>query len=213
MYICTFHRYLWESPKSMHWKRSWGRRCWLELLSSNAGLEPSSCVADSSTSEDVQLSYRYKISQIHVHVDKYMYAHTVHVWNTDLRLRINTWFHSIKSCMYTCTLLMHDLIIHEMLRKARQHNTTEKQSNTTQLTWGSYFFERLRWHKHTIVCLLGVALTIWATVAAQLAGLESHIQYKATKSPQTKHHKPDKHVYVLGLHCHSWHVNWILGVF
>ena len=33
---------------------------------------------------------------------------------------------------------VHDLIIHEMLRKkAKQHNTTERQSNTTQLTQGS----------------------------------------------------------------------------
>ena len=29
---------------------------------------------------------------------------------------------------------------------------------------------------------------------AQLAGLESHIQYKATKAPQPKHHKQDKQV-------------------
>ena len=31
------------------------------------------------------------------------------------------------------------LIIHEMLRKTRQGNTTERQSNTTQLAQGSNF--------------------------------------------------------------------------
>ena len=82
-----------------------------------------------------------------------------------------------------------DLIIHEMLReKERQGNTTtERQSNTTQLAQGSYFSKKkLPWvgFEPTTVRLLGVALTNWATEAAQLAGLESHIQYKATKAPQ-----------------------------
>ena len=39
-------------------------------------------------------------------------------------------------------MCVHDLIIREMLRKkARQHNTTERQSNTMQLAQGSYFFK------------------------------------------------------------------------
>ena len=88
--------------------------------------------------------------------------------------------------MYT-TLIMqrHDLIIHmrRLERKARQHNTTERQSNTTQLAQGSYYSKKkLGWDSNTTtICLLGVALTNWATEAAQLAGFES------------KHHKPDKH--------------------
>ena len=70
----------------------------------------------------------------------------------------------------------HDLIIHEMLK-----------SNTTQLAQGSYSSKKKLprvGFEPTTVRLLGVALTNRATEAAQLAGLESHIQYKATNAPQ-----------------------------
>ena len=80
-------------------------------------------------------------------------------------------------------------------RKARQHNTTERQSNTTQLAQGS-IFQRKKLPRvglePTTVRLLGNALTNFATEATQLAGLKSHIQYKTTKAPQPKHHKPDE---------------------
>ena len=45
--------------------------------------------------------------------------------------------------MLSCFLISLILIIHEMLRKkARQHNTAERQSNTTQLAQGSYFSKK-----------------------------------------------------------------------
>ena len=61
---------------------------------------------------------------------------------------------------------VHDLIIHEMLRKkerkTRQHHTTERQSNTTQLAQDSYFSKKKLprvGFEPTTVSLLGVALT------------------------------------------------------
>ena len=58
----------------------------------------------------------------------------------------------------------------------QQSNTTERQSNTTQLIQGGYFSKKK------------------LPQAAQLAGPKSHIQCKATKAPQSKHHKLDKQV-------------------
>ena len=72
----------------------------------------------------------------------------------------------------------------------------ERQGNTTQLTQGGYFQRKKLpqvGFESTTIRLLGVALTNWATEAAQLAGLESHIQYQATKALQPKHHKPETH--------------------
>ena len=61
------------------------------------------------------------------------------------------------------TKYIHDLIIHEMLReKERQGNTTERQSNTTQLAQGSYFSKKKLPRvglEPTTIRLLGVALT------------------------------------------------------
>ena len=52
-------------------------------------------------------------------------------------------YHKILLNVNHYPLHVHDLIIHEMLRKkARQHNTTERQSNTTQLTHGSLFSKK-----------------------------------------------------------------------
>ena len=42
------------------------------------------------------------------------------------------------SCTSAFSCVYMTLIIHEMLRK--KHNTAERQSNTTQLTHGSYFY-------------------------------------------------------------------------
>ena len=42
------------------------------------------------------------------------------------------------------------------------------------------------------VCFLGDTLTNRVTEAAHLAGLDSHTQYKVTKAPQPKHHKPEQ---------------------
>ena len=59
-------------------------------------------------------------------------------------------------------------------RKTKQHNTTRSR----QL----FFKEMLHmWFEPSNVHLLGIVLTNWAIKAAQLAGLESHIQYKLTK--------------------------------
>ena len=86
---------------------------------------------------------------------------------------------------------VHDVIIHEMLRKK------ERQGNTTQLAQDSYFSKRKLprvGFEPTTVQLLGVALTNLATEAAQLAGLESHTGVYNTKQPPKylEHHKPDK---------------------
>ena len=64
-------------------------------------------------------------------------------------------------------------------RKTRQHNTTERQSNTTQLTQGSYFSKKKLprvGFEPTTIRLLGVALSVHVHVRlipSQLAGEKS----------------------------------------
>ena len=74
-----------------------------------------------------------------------------------------TWYkgegHTSKDAKHQ-TKYMHDLIIHETLRKkARQHNITERKSHTTQLAQDSYFSRKKLPRvglEPTTVCLLGV---------------------------------------------------------
>ena len=66
-------------------------------------------------------------------------------------------------------------------RQGNNNNTTEKQSNTTQLAQNSHWKKSFFWlprvgFKPTTISSPGNALTNWATEAAQLAGLESCIQ-------------------------------------
>ena len=96
--------------------------------------------------------------------------------------------------------VIHDLMIHEMLRKkgkATQHNRKTKQHNTTRAI--QLFFKEkncLRWDSNLRLstCYIGVALTNWATEATQLHGWARITCTYTTKAPQPKHHKPDKQV-------------------
>ena len=71
--------------------------------------------------------------------------------------------------------------IHEMLRKkGKQHNTTERQSNKTQLAQGSYFSTKKLpqvGFKPTTVGLLGVALTCTCTHVLSLVDCVTHTPY------------------------------------
>ena len=86
------------------------------------------------------------------------------------------------------------LIIHEMLRKkgkATHHNRKTKQHN--KICPRQLFFKEkaASGGTRTHDCPLS---SHQLSYRGSSAGLESHIQYKATKAPQPKHHKPDKHV-------------------
>ena len=79
----------------------------------------------------------------------------------------------------------------------RQGNTTQQKEKATQhnTTRPRQLFSKkktalggIRTHDH----VLARRTLLPTELAAQLAGLESHIQYKATKATQPKHHKPDK---------------------
>ena len=60
----------------------------------------------------------------------YIAVHLVRQWLTNTCIHVHVW-------------ALHDWSLHEMHRKTRQGNTTERQRNTTQLAWNSHFSRKI----------------------------------------------------------------------
>ena len=81
--------------------------------------------------------YKYVYTYLKCHI-KQMYAYIEYIYILLHYVRVqctsvHTFFHvQCTSALYTCTYMYRTLIIHEMLRKTRQGNTTQQKDTATQ---------------------------------------------------------------------------------
>ena len=78
----------------------------------------------------------------------------------------------------------------ERKSKATQHNRKHNTTRPKQL----FFKEKIAASGGTQTHDRPLARRRSYQLSHRVAGLESHIQYEATKAPQPKYHKPDKQV-------------------
>ena len=94
------------------------------------------------------------------------------------------------------------LIIHEMLRQTRQDKTTQHNSPKAV-----FFLRCLRWDSNPQPSTFQVmALTNWATKAAQLAGFKSHIARKSN-STKASHYLTNRWIQIMHVcaHIHTYY--------